>query len=438
MSTPQSDLKSGLERISQQTLDDVIKKHAIFLKGVRGGARAVLKFKDMSSLDFKGQNLSQADFTGSVLKNAKLKGGMFKGVSFFACDLRNADLSDGDFARADFRGAYVAGANLKGADMESADLREGKVMEKGKRGILEDKPMPDRTGNLQRTIFTGAKLRETNLSGSRARAADFSDADLSGVVVKDADFSGANMEGANLSDADFTGSNLSKANMTSSIMTGTVMVATETGGANIKDAITDDAMGSKLDDIAESLPDLLEQHALWVKSAGTEGTRLDLSGYDLRKVENLHKFPLTALKAVSANFLRQNLVGAQIQSAMLDRADFRDASLMEADLRGSSLKNAMLSRADLTDANLAPLKFTNPDGSEWLQRINLSGANLRYAILNGAHLQHAILNGADLSYAMLIDCDLRHADLGGALLDGADMSGANISDANIDQKYRPR
>ena len=438
MTVPPKDSNSGLERLSQQALDEVMKKHVTFLKGIRGGARAVLKFKDLSNLDFKGSDLSQADFTGSVLQNAILRKGTFKGVSFFACDLRNANLEDADFTRADFRGAYVAGANLKGADMASADLREGKVMEKGHRGILEDKKMSDdRVGSAaQRTIFSGAKLRETNLSGSRASAADFSDADLSGVVVKDADFRGANMEGANLSDADFTGSNLSKANLASSIMTGTILEAAETGGSNINEALTDEAMGEKVEDIAATLPEMLDKHATWVKTAGGQGERLDLSGYDLRKIENLSARPLTALKAVGANFLRQDLEGAQIQSALLDRSDFRDANMKDIDLRGTSLKNAMLSRADLSGANLTPLHFKNPDGSEWLQRVNLSGANLRYAVLNGAQLNDAILNGADLSYAIMIDCDLRRADLSGVLLDGADMSGSNTADADIDERYR--
>lgn len=424
-----------LERVSQRELDEAIKKHRTFLKGVRGGARTVMKFKDLTGLDFRGADLSQADFTGSVLVNANLARGTFRGVSFFACDLRYAHLEDGIFARADFRGAYVAGANLTGADLEKADLREGKIMERGEKGVLQDLAGPDGKPKQQRTIFTGAKLAETNLSGSRATAADFADADLSGVVVKDADFAGANLEGANLTDADFTGSDLSNTNLKASIMTGTVLAMAETGGANIEDALTDAAMGTRIEDLKKTLPELLEEHTKWVATAGRDGQRLDLSGFDMRHVPHLRDYPLTAIKAVGGNFLQQNLEDAQIQSALLDRADLRDCNLKHADLRGTSLKNAMLARADLSHAQLSPLKFTNPDGTEWLQRVNLSGANLRYAVLNGAVLCDAILAGADLSYAILIECDLRRADLTGALLDGADMSGALTQGALIDGKY---
>ncbi|MFN3826622.1 MAG: pentapeptide repeat-containing protein [Micavibrio sp.] len=431
------DVTSGLEKITQRELDDIIHKHATFLKGIRGGARAVLKFKDLSHLDFHGGNLSQADFTGSLLNSANLAHGVFKGVSFFACDMRNANLEQADFSRADFRGAYVAGANLTGADLKSADMREGRLMERDEKGQMVDMQRANiPAGKTHKTIFTGAKLTETNLSGSRASAADFSDADLSGVIVQHADFSGANLEGANLTNADFSGSDLSHSNLRSSIMSGTILQQTETGGANLREAITEDSMGSKLEELDKTLPELLKDHTAWVATAGTKGQRLDLSGFDLRHIPLIRTYSLTAVKAVGANFLRQNLENIEMQSALLDRADLRDTVMRRADLRGSSLKNAMLARADLSEANLSPLHFTNEEGMKWLQRVNLSGSNLRYAVLRGTNLTDAILMGVDLSYAVLIDCDLRRADLTGAVLDGADLSGALLTGAILDPRYR--
>lgn len=437
MSPSAQEANSGLEKVTQRELDDIIKKHTTFLKGIRGGARAILKFKDLSHLDFRGCNLSQGDFTGSLLNSANLAHGTFKGVSFFACDMRNANLEQADFSRADFRGAYVAGANLTGADMKSADLREGRLMERDESGQMVDMDRPgvplDKT---HKTIFTGAKLSETNLSGARASAADFSDADLSGVVVKDADFSGANLEGANLTNADFTGSDLSNSNLRSSIMSGTILQQTETGGSNLREAITDEGMGTKIESLGKSLPELLEEHTAWVATAGSTGRRLDLSGFDLRTVPGLRNYSLTAVKAIGANFLRQNLESIEMQSALLDRADLRDTIMRRADLRGTTLKNAMIARADMSEANLSPLHFTNEDGTKWLQRTNLSGSNLRYTVLRGTNLTDAIMMGVDLSYAILIDCDLRRADLTGAILDGADLSGALLTGAIIDKRYR--
>lgn len=424
----------SLERLTQRELDDIIRKHTVFLKGVRGGARAILKFKDISGLNFQGADLSNADFTGSLLLDTILAHGTFKGSCFFACDLRNANLEKGDFSRADFRGACLAGVNLNGAVLEKADFREGKIMERDTKGVLKDVEWEGGEPRRQRTILAGAKLRDCNLSGIRASSADFADADLAGVTIKDADLNSANLTGANLAGADMTGSNLSNTNLTASIMTGTVLLHTETGGANLKEALTEENAGKKFENPEKSLPDLLALHTQWVATAGKSGERLDLSGYDLRNIQNLASYPLTALKASRAIFFKQYLEEAALQSAILDYADFRDCNLKKADLRGSSLKKAMLARADLSGAKLTPLKFFNPDGSEWLQRANLSGANLRYALLCGADLSDCVLTGADLSNADLSGCDLRRTDLSGALLDGADLADCLMQDAIMDQK----
>jgi hypothetical protein len=67
---------------------------------------------------------------------------------------------------------------------------------------------------------------------------------------------------------------------------------------------------------------------------------------------------------------------------------------------------------------------------------NLSGANLREAILSEADLTWARLNEADLSQAnlskaKLIEADLRLAHLYRSVLNGADLIGANVSGANL-------
>jgi uncharacterized protein YjbI with pentapeptide repeats len=222
--------------------------------------------------------------------------------------------------------------------------------------------------------------------------------------------------------------------MKSSIISGTVLVETETGGANMKEALDEDHMGERLEDTGRNLPTLLEEHTAWIATAGRKGSRLDLSGFDLRTVLDLKKYPLTAIKAIGANLLNQNLDGAEMQSCTLDRSDFRDCSLRNIDFRGSSLKHAMMTRANLSGAKFSPLHFANPEGSKRLQRVNLAGANLRYAILTGADLSDAILTGIDLSYAVLHDCDLRRADLSGAILNNTDFHGALLNDVISDKK----
>ena len=104
---------------------------------------------------------------------------------------------------------------------------------------------------------------------------------------------------------------------------------------------------------ASKLKEILEQHRLWIESAGKHGQRANLEYADLGGA---------------------NLYGANLWGAYLTRANLRGANLYRADLTG----------ADLTGANL--------------KDANLWGANLSRANLRGAYLR-----GADLSYAILPD-----------------------------------
>ncbi len=89
---------------------------------------------------------------------------------------------------------------------------------------------------------------------------------------------------------------------------------------------------------------------------------------------------------------RLDLSGANLRGAVLIDAVLRDANLSGANLRRADLRGAVLIDAVLRDANL-------------------SGADLRGAVLIDAVLRDANLSGADLRKAVL-----RNADLSGAVL----------------------
>lgn len=421
---------SELPFLSQGRLNDMIEKHARFLRGESGGARAVLQYYNLSGLNFRRQNLAQADFTASSLAGCDLSDGVFTSANFFACDLRNTNFFRADLSRCDLRGAYLAGANLERANLFDADMREGKIMLQGEDGTLTDRKRSAGVG--AKTIFKGAKLGGTNMDKIQAHAADFSDADLSGVSLVQANLSGVNFEGANLSDTNMTETDLTDVNMQGSIISGMVIFHAERHGLDLSGAVTERQMGKKLAHLGRTLPELLEEHKLWVSSAGKRGRQLDLSGYDMRDVIDLKSYPLTAIKAREANFLRQNLSDAKLQSANFERADFRDCLLRDADLRGSSFKYAQMARADLNGAMLNPLVFKNNDGSERLSRTDMSGASLIYARLSDCDLRDAIFMGADLTGAVIRDADLRRANFTGAILAGAVFENVKLDGAIID------
>ncbi len=416
--------------ISQSILDESIARHRMFLRGQIGGKRAIFQYKDLSNLDFRCHDLSQADFTGSALIGADLSLCTFKNTCFFGCDMRNCNLSHSDLARADLRGTTMSGANLSGANLTDADMREGQIMQKAQTGDLVARIREGVDGS--QTMLTGARLMRADLSRIKAKNADFSDTDMSGTISHDGNFNNAIFDGANLCNADFSGSNLTNASMKNAILSDIIMKDTENYNIDTEGAITNIQKGLKIEDLEQSLKEMLEEHAIWIKSVGKKGKQLDLSGYDMRGVEDLRLYPLTAIKAIKASFISLDLSYASIQSSVLNKSDFRDAYMDNSDLRGSHLKNAIMTRVSMRSARLSPLQFTNGNGGIRVNRVDLSGSDLRFSDLQDIDLRDAIMMGVDLSGANLNGADLRRADLTGATLKDVKLNNANLAGAIID------
>jgi uncharacterized protein YjbI with pentapeptide repeats len=110
------------------------------------------------------------------------------------------------------------------------------------------------------------------------------------------------------------------------------------------------------------LAEVLDQHRMWVESAGERGAKADLSGVSLAKAD------LTGVNLQGASLQRVNLAGAD-----LSMANLRGASLVQADMRDTNLLGAELRGANLMGANLY--------GAEGVWVGRLGGANLFDAIL---------------------------------------------------------
>src|SRR5580692_1720040 len=110
------------------------------------------------------------------------------------------------------------------------------------------------------------------------------------------------------------------------------------------------------------LAEILDQHRIWVESAGDAGNKADLCGVNLAKAD------LTGVNLQGAQLQRANLAGAD-----LSMANLRGASLVQADLRDTNLLGAELRGANLMGANLY--------GAEGVWVGRLGGANLFDAIL---------------------------------------------------------
>src|ERR1051326_8083902 len=104
--------RKNLRVLSQHELDEAAKKHAMFLAGRVGGARATLNYCDLSKMILRGAKLANADFTGSLLFHCDLRGANLDGAVFFSANLQKGDLSNASLVRCDMRGCTLRGAHF--------------------------------------------------------------------------------------------------------------------------------------------------------------------------------------------------------------------------------------------------------------------------------------------------------------------------------------
>ena len=99
-------------------LNEILKKHKIWLNNEENGERANLRCANL-----RGADLSDANLSGANLRNANLRGADLWNADLRCANLRGADLSDANLSGANLRNANLGGADLWGANLGNADLR---------------------------------------------------------------------------------------------------------------------------------------------------------------------------------------------------------------------------------------------------------------------------------------------------------------------------
>ena len=145
---------------------------------------------------------------------------------------------------------------------------------------------------------------------------------------------------------------------------------------------------------------IIEKHALWLDTAGEEGSRANLTGADLRGAD-LTDANLTYANLTGADLPLANLTGAYLTCADLTGANLYSANLIRANLTRAKLIGAKLTGANLYGANLDSANLIRAN----LTRANLDSANLTGANLTGAKLYRAIGN---LTHLKSIFCETYH------------------------------
>lgn len=208
----------------------------------------------------------------------------------------------------------LSGVNFRSANLTGASLRGSRFYGPGKDG---------RYGTFDDWI--------TDFSGAELRNADLSKAILNNVLMNRTSLVRAILNQANLSDSRLAGANLSSAKLI---------------GANLQQAILENASltGADLGEAKLTLANLQGARLGRVNAAGGEFAfanltqsnwqDADLSGANLSNA-NLQDADLSSTKLAGANLRNAHLKNAKLRSANLSAADLRGANLTGADFRGT-------------------------------------------------------------------------------------------------------
>ena len=170
------------------------------------------------------------------------------------------------------------------------------------------------------------------------------------------------------------------------------------------------------------LSDILEEHAIYIKSWGKSGVRAEL------KNANLDYSDLTGVILQWANLMGANLQSANLRGANLHKVGLQQANLRNAILYGTNLQWADLQGADLQWTNLqwAQLQWAR------LQKAKLQEADLQKTYLHETYLEGCNLHSANLSYSDLRFAYMKNAEITGIKIYATATANWNIEGIKCD------
>ncbi|MET0065286.1 MAG: pentapeptide repeat-containing protein [Candidatus Thiodiazotropha sp.] len=399
----------------------------------RTGRGMVLREADLRGLDLSGfdlrkavlnravlhgTNLSGADMSGAALvcpgmERTLLKGTIMRGVYMHAfaaqvCDFTGADMSDlTDATGSLFHGCFMSGVNLSGNSIAGTTFYQC---------IMDD--VDFRRSNLQGSVinechlggadFTGAQLAQLSITKSNCRGVRFNEASGEGLCLQ------------RLVDADNI--SLAQANLPGLRIRGGSYTRLAAQSLTAREA---DFASLSMSRANFSLADLEQARFLNLNIEGA-----DFSG---AKLDNATLYNCMADGSDFSAVTGENIAvrESSFQAAKLNRftarcAHFRDCNLSRADLHGAYLYRAMITgdppkAMSMNDADLSATTLVQSYIAG-----DLSGADLRGALLVYARLNQIILNGADLTGASLFGASLVKSLFDGARMD--DVVGPVFSD----------
>ena len=152
--------------MTKDQLQEILRKHALWLEDKEGGERANLFKADLSKANLSEANLFKAYLSKADLSRANLSKANLSEADLSKACLGEAYLREANLFKAYLGEAYLSKANLSEANLSEADLSKANLSE----------------ANLFKAYLSLANLSRANLSKANLRQANLGKADLSGAA----------------------------------------------------------------------------------------------------------------------------------------------------------------------------------------------------------------------------------------------------------------
>ena len=211
-------MESLVSKADPAELAESLRTSPGFAGGLRDLRGANLANQDLAGVNLSGIDLSDADLQGANLANARLFKTNLSGANLQGANLESAELSGANLDRANLedaklsraglglaslRGARLFQVNLKFATLTKSDLSEADLR------CAEMESARVREACLEKADFTNAVLHRADISNCKVHKALFTGADLKDCNLSGLrDFTSANWVGADMRGVDFAGAYL--------------------------------------------------------------------------------------------------------------------------------------------------------------------------------------------------------------------------------------
>ncbi len=200
-------------RLTQKELNEIIRKHELWLKHATGGERAVLFNVTISGLNLSEANLAEAEISAKFLKtkftntnfcNADLKYSEFEECSFDKCTFDSADLRSGEFEECTFNDNVFNSANLNYVKINKSTFDDVSFQHSNLFSCFFYHCC------ITSSIFAFAKISHSRFDNTNIYNTLFHHADLLQSIITDSDLLKVDFRYSNCAGVDFCNSHMKK------------------------------------------------------------------------------------------------------------------------------------------------------------------------------------------------------------------------------------